>query len=728
MHESTIRSAIHATEESVRADAPRRVRRVVAARLAVPSDRAAASLFGSAGGRIRRSTSPPVEVRAAPPARLSVTAADGSGTIRRKGGDRERDRRKGREKQRRTQERDRKERGEDRTGEAEEREQAANEAEERVDDAQKWEDDRLQRRNTQAGRRRAGLRARQRESDEAERRQAEEQAAAEEEERQEPERERQAEQQRQAAERRRREDEERKRQEAAAAAERERIEEEARRREKEAQDKAEAERQRLENATSTDFEPENVTPDQFEDRCKRLFDQARAQGVGYTAAETEMKLAVKVARGGNPPRTTMYGPRAQAARVELRKLRAALATPRVDPLAAARSTAIDRAETTTPSAEAIPTGAKGSPEAELRRRLLKEAEVLAKAASQPHMTATQHDISSLQKDADDLHDRIAQALVDLPLFPVMHGAAATRQADLGALRAELSDAQITILMPLVNNIAVADQTSLLLDLAIVSKAAPTIGVAALAALLAAPTCQVGQLGSAIVLAGRMALAPPACLANLTVLQTVASTFARHELVWFANLSAPALTALDGQFGARLVTFCRAITRARYDHMIHHNVPVATMDHHFTLDPAFLMDWGVNDEMWAHITKIYLNPNTGQISGGHDKAQFDVFYGNLLVDGWTEATAINRAARPSPAGTELVTYDLRTPGGAPYSGTKTLITGLQANPAVWKPLIDNAAWNAMATGHIGVLYWTGSDGTDNWTGIYTGTSIDTVYLT
>lgn len=743
MHVPADRSpAVRADDEGERRDTPPRVRRVIASGASAVAASTAASLFGSAGGRIQRSTVVAVPSEVVAPARIALTTAGDATTIRRQRGTRERDRSKGREKQRRTQARDRKQRGEDRTAEVEAEEEEAVEA----GRAWRWENARQQRRGEARQTRDEQVRQMQQEFDEAERREAEEQAAAEEEERQEQEdrkrqeaeererqererQDREAEKERQRqAEQLRQAEEERKQQEAEAAAERERVEEADRRQRKEAADKAEAERKRLEDATSTDFEPENITPKQFEERCSRLFDQARAQSVVYRAADDAVKSAVKFAKGTDPPRSTMYGPRVVAARVELRKVRAALAAPRVDPLAAARGTAIDRAKATKAAAKAIPGGPKGSPEGELRGRLVKEATVLAIAAPKPHMTVTQHDITQLQADADSLHARIDQALVDLPLFPVMHGAADVRQRDLKSLRGQLADAEITTLMGLVNNLAVADQAAVLLDLTVVSKAVPTIGVVGLTTLLGAPACHVLQLANAIALGGQMGLAVPACVANLGVLQTVASTFGRNELAWFANIAVPALTALDGQFGPRLVTFCRAITRARYDHMIHHNVPLARIDHYFTLDPAFLMGWGVNDAMWAHITKIYLNPNTQQISGGHDKAQFDVFYGNLLVDGWTEHTPINRLPRASPAGTELVTYDLRTPGGFAYTGTKTLITGLNANPLVWKPLIDNAAWNAMATVAIGPLFWTGSDGTDNWTGIYNGTSIDTAYLT
>ncbi|MGH9125339.1 MAG: hypothetical protein ACRDZ8_11525 [Acidimicrobiales bacterium] len=191
----------------------------------------------------------------------------------------------------------------------------------------------------------------------------------------------------------------------------------------------------------------------------------------------------------------------------------------------------------------------------------------------------------------------------------------------------------------------------------------------------------------------------------------------------ADLGDPALKDLLTKFNAAEIKAYRTTVGAdRLKHLITIKNLKANALHHY--GAAMLKTFvGANATTWGHLAgRPTISNTSGQISGGHDEAEF-LGYINELVGTDSDEPRATIDSSTGPGAQYKVTYTTR--GGV--SGSKTLIRNLATNEATWLPRINNAIWAAIRNVTFAWPAFSASAGGYSFQGYYNGgVAVDTIY--
>ena len=517
------------------------------------------------------------------------------------------------------------------------------------------------------------------------------------------------------------------------AEERKRKEDEDRKRKEDEDRKRKAEEEQKE-AAATDFDASGLSPARFKTRAENVLKKAKAAStpknvISTNAAEDAVKKAIEFATKNK--RDTMQGRLAEEARTALHALVSKIGQPPpVDPLEGPRAQLKTAAQRVAGRAKNdLPTLGKKNPRAALVASLRTRANELKGDASNTTMTNNSQAISTYMQDVGELDREIDEVVASLPLMTddvlqVMGGNASTAVAVLAELRKGLSPNEITTIVPHIT--AVPLTVSSAMDLVAAAKVAVNHlpgGVINLQQLV--PLGSLARIGNAILLAEHLNLALGPFVTNYADIAAAAHGFAPQELSWFVNVSVADVVALTTTFGSELPAFSRTVPNDRIVSMLNHHVPPARMKAVFATDKELLGRWGISTKVWTHLTSAKISKTSGEISGAHDRAVFVAYCTKLTTEGWTQ----NYCNENNTAVANVTRFQYSyTKAGKQCQGTKTVINGLVANQAAWRPRMEAAAWNCITNNGFQGATWTGTEAGTTWTGFFRKSMIDTIYPT
>jgi hypothetical protein len=301
--------------------------------------------------------------------------------------------------------------------------------------------------------------------------------------------------------------------------------------------------------------------------------------------------------------------------------------------------------------------------------------------------------------------------------------ASTALAVLAELRKGLQPNEITTIVPSIAAVPLTVSSAMdLVDAAKIAAVHLATGVLGLQQLV--PLGPLSRIGNAILLAARVNAAPAVLVANYAAISSAAHGFAPAELSWFAGITVADVVALTTTFGNELPAFAKKVPNDRLVAMCTHQVPPAQMKVCFAADQELLGRWGISAKVWTHLTTTKISKKSGEISGGHDRGVFVAYCTKMTTsEGWTQ-NYLNEDP-PTAANVTQFHYSF-TRGSKTSQGTKTVINGLIANEATWRPRMEAAAWDCITNNHFQGNVWWGVENGVTWTGFFRKSAIDTIY--
>src|SRR5262249_5915354 len=143
--------------------------------------------------------------------------------------------------------------------------------------------------------------------------------------------------------------------------------------------------------------------------------------------------------------------------------------------------------------------------------------------------------------------------------------------------------------------------------------------------------------------------------------------------------------LDHFTATELRDFAKVIDKNRIDEFLTNRVAIGALQHYFSTNVEVLKKFKcIPDTAWTHVIDKIKKGDSGQISGGHDKAKFDEFVTTYLsaAKGWT--TVHNSNIRTGVGGqVEKRRYHFTHASESALQGSKTLIDNLKTNEKTWR---------------------------------------------